>query len=393
MMPRRTAAFAWRLALAAVAAALLWRVIQVNLVLYQDNGRPRLAPADVASKGDQAALHTMVRDNPAEVAALLMIAHAYDVEGKGAEAQAAYRAALDLAPMDKDVLAHSASYFLRQGDARGVEMLGRLAAHFPVMRERVFATLHEVIAARRHRPAVVALFAHDPAWLGEFVRDACARGVDPATYVPLLLRRAAGGAPLPQAGCAIERLRATGRWAEAYQLWLNILPRERLAEVGHVFNGGFEHAVSGTGFDWVLQPLAEREAGHVAEAVPAQGAAGRRALRVAYNGKRQSGVAARQYLVLGPGDYELTGLARPQGIVAPRGLQWSVRCADGARAAPLAVSERFVGSSEWRRFSMEIAVDGSCPAQLLQLEPATEAGAVAYVGGIAWFDDLAIRRR
>lgn len=399
MIANPAAVFASRIALVALALALVWRAIQVNVVLYEDNGRPRLEFAGIspatheAVGGDQASLRRVIRENPGEVAAMLVLARDLDGDGKRVEAHAAYRAALDLAPWDRDVLAHSAAFFLRQGDPRGVEILGRLAAQPLAARDRVFAALHEVIASRRQPAAVATLFARDPAWLGAFIADACARGVDPALYVPMLLWKAGTGAPLPQAGCAIERLRAAGRWDEAYQLWLNTLPRERLSQVGFVFNGGFEHAVGGMGFDWMLQQRAERETGHVAEVVTTSGASGKRSLRVAYNGKRQSGVPVQQYLALVPGTYELTGLARPQGIVAPRGIQWTVRCAAAARPARLASSERFIGSSEWRRFAMEVRIDGSCPAQLLQLEPAVEEGAAAFVGGVAWFDDIALRRR
>ena len=390
MIAERNAAWPWRVALGLVALALVWRVIHVNAVLYEDTGFPRLPSP--TSAGDRGALRGVIRENPGEVAALLMVARDLEGEGKAAEAERAYLAALELAPLDRDVLALAASFFLRRDDARGIEILGRLATHVPAAREGAFAALREAMAARRQQPAVASLFSADPAWLGAFIADACARGVDPALYVPMLLRKAGTAAALPQAGCAIDRLRAAGRWDEAYQLWLNTLPPERLKQVGFVFNGGFEHAVSGAGFDWTLQPRPERETGHVAEAAFAQGGSGKRALRVAYNGRRQSGVPAIQYLVLPPGAYELSGLARPQGIVAPRGIQWSIRCAN-AKQARLASSERFLGSSEWRRFTMEAHIDASCPAQTLQLEPAVDEGAAAFVSGVAWFDDLAIRRR
>ena len=394
MTAHPAAAFASRLGLAAIALVLLWRVIEVNAVLYEENGRPRLdLPGASGDTADHASLRRVIRANPGEVAAMLLLARGLESDGRRAAADAAYRTALELAPLDKDVLALSAAFYLRQDDARGVEILGRLAAQYPATRERAFATLHEVIASGRQPAAVAALFAREPAWLDAFVADACARAVDPAKFVPLLFAKGRAGRPLTQAGCAIDRLRAAGRWDEAYQLWLNTLPRERLTQVGFVFNGGFEHAVSGVGFDWILQPRAERETGHVAEVVTALGTAGKRALRVAYNGKRQSGVPAQQYLTLGPGTYELSGLARPQGVVAPRGIFWTVRCADAARPRLLASSERFIGSSEWRPFAAEVRIDASCPAQLLQLEPAVEEGAAAFVGGVAWFDDLKLRRR
>lgn len=398
MIATPSAVLASRVALAALAAALLWRVIHVNAVLYEDTGRPRLeragwSPPGASGAVDHAALRRVIGDNPGEVAALLMLARGLEADGRHSDAGAAHSAALELAPMDKDVLALSAAFFLGRDDPRGVELLGRLLAHHPAVRDRAFATLHALIASRRQAPAVAALLAGDPPWLGAMVADACARGVDPAVLMPALLKRAARGAPLPQAACAIERLRGAGRWDEAYQLWLNSLPRERLSQVGFIFNGGFERAVSGTGFDWLLQPRAEREAGHVAEAVTAPGASGKRALRVAYNGKRQSGVPAQQYLVLAPGTYDLTGRVRVQGIVATRGVHWTVRCAGEARPRPIAASERFVGSAEWHAFAMEVRVDAPCRAQLLQLEPAVEDGAAAFIGGVAWFDDLQARRR
>lgn len=398
MIPAPAAVLASRIVLGAVALVLLWRAIHVNAVLYEDTGRPRLefpgASTDAAkAPGGPLALRSIIGDNPGEVAAMLMLARELETGGDRGEAAAAYRSALELAPLDKDVLALAAGFFLREGDARGVEILGRLAAHYPAVRERAFTTLHEVIASGRQAPALAALFARDPGWLGAFIADSCARGVDPAVLMPVLLKKAASGAPLAQTACAVDRLRGAGRWDEAYQLWLNWLPRERLSQVGYVFNGGFEHAVSGVGFDWILQPRAERETGHVAETVAAQGATGKRALRVAYNGKRQAGVPVQQYLTLSPGTYELSGRARPQGIVAPRGIQWTVRCAGSARSLPIARSERLIGSSEWRPFAMEVRVDRSCPAQLLQLEPAVEEGAAAFVGGVAWFDDLGVRRR
>jgi guanyl-specific ribonuclease Sa len=371
------------MALGALALVLLWRIIQVNAILYEDTGRPRLdlqAPSQERG-AEHAALRAVIRDNPGEVAAMLMLARSLESEGKGVDAARAFGSALALAPLDKDVLALSAGFFLRRDDPRGIEILGLLAAQHPAFRDRAFAALLEVIASGRQRPAVAALIARDPPWLGAFIADSCARGVDPAVIMPVLLRKSANGIALAQAACAIDRLRAAGRWDQAYQLWLSSLPRERLSQVGYVFNGGFEHAVSGIGFDWILQPRPERETGHVAETVQTQGASGKRALRVAFNGKRQSGVPAQQYLSLPPGTYELSGIARPQGIVAPRGIHWTMRCANAPAARPIAASERFVGSSEWRPFA------------LLQLEPAVEEGAAAFVGGIAWFDDLRIRRR
>ena len=50
------------------------------------------------------------------------------------------------------------------------------------------------------------------------------------------------------------------------------------------------------------------------------------------------------------------------------------------------------GSSEWRRFSFEVAVPNDCHGQLLQLEPLGLADGTVYLAGTAWFDDLVLRR-
>jgi hypothetical protein len=388
-----------RLAIVAMALALLWQVIRVNVVMYEDTGRPRVLarPAVQAAEAppERAALELVLRRNPGEVAALLMLARRLEAEGDQAGATRAYRVALGLAPLDMGTLAFAADHFLRRDDPAGIELLGRLAAHYPESRERVFAVLVQAMASGLHRDALDALFRDNPPWVGVFVADACARGVDLAVVMPALLRRSAAGQGAgSETACAIDRLKAAGRWQQAYQLWLNTLPRERLKRVGFVFNGSFEFPTTGRGFDWILQPRPEREAGHAAQVFQVPGASGKRALRVAYNGRRQAGVPVGQFLSVAPGRYELTGMGRPDGIKAARGIHWTLRCVEsGKPQAVIASSERFLGSSEWRRFAMEVRVPESCPGQVLQLEPVGDDGALAFVSGAVWFDDLELRRR
>ena len=48
------------------------------------------------------------------------------------------------------------------------------------------------------------------------------------------------------------------------------------------------------GFDWIADLGAERQTGHVVELVTGPGVQGKRALRVTYTGRRQSGVPIAQ---------------------------------------------------------------------------------------------------
>ena len=384
-----------RLGIVAVSLLLLWRIIHVNAVLYADTGRPRLPAASSYGASERETLFGLILENPAQVASLLVLAREYERESDAKRAARAYELAYQLAPHDREVLGTAAEFQLRNGNvAEALDLLGRLAESYPETRERIFPVLAGILASRQHAQAWDAAVARGQDWIGPFVLASCSRGVDPAVLVPLQLKRIGSGKVAPQeTQCLVERLRIAGQWEEAYQLWLNTLPRVRLADVGFVFNGSFEYAPSGVGFDWIATQRPEREVGHTVDVVATMGAAGKRALRVAYNGKRQAGIPIAQFLALSPGRYVLSGQARPEGVKAGRGVQWTVRCVSGDKpGAPIATSERFVGSSEWRRFAFDVTIAPGCAGQILQLEPVGMGEGVAYLGGTVWFDDLVLRR-
>ncbi len=398
-MPR---AIAGRAAIAAVCLVLIWRIVQVNAVLYEDDGRPRLPVVDGATvaastpAAEREALAAVLRENPAQVAALLGLAREYERGPDPSAAGPLYDAALRLAPLDRDVLYASAAFDLRSGQREhGIALLARLVDHYAEFRDRAFPVLAASLASRRDAFAWQSILAQDSSWLGAFVIAACRRGTDPVDLAPLVARRTTLGKASPEeSSCLVERLRTANRWVEAYQVWLNSLPRERLVDVGFIYNGGFEYAPTNAGFDWIANLGSERQTGHVVELATGPGVQGKRALRVTYNGRRQSGPPIAQYLALASGTYELSGSGRPDGLRVGRGVQWTVRCvADGAAGPAIASSERFLGSSEWRSFSFEVVVPERCDGQLLQLEPAGADEGAAYLGGIAWFDGLALRRR
>jgi hypothetical protein len=383
----------WRAGSIALAAVLLWRIIAVNTLLVDEAGRSQLPATRSGSEGvqDRQALTQVLRDDPGEVAALLVLAQDLERTGEAAKAARAYESALAVAPMDRDVLRAAAAFALRQGRMKeALERLDMLATYFGD-HDAVFPALAQLLEAGDPNWAAVA--ARGPSWLGAFITNSCRKGVNPALLVPLLQKRVAARRVEPdEVECVTEKLRAAGRWDAAYQVWLNTLPRERLADVGFVFNGGFEFTSSGVGFDWRTAPGTERETGHSVEFALSRAGVGNRALRVTYNGKRQAAAAVAQYLALAPGSYELHGLARIDSLNSVRGLQWVLRCAAQERAPLLAASERFLGSSEWRPFSFEVAIPANCTGQALQLEPAGMDEGTTYLAGTAWFDELRLRR-
>lgn len=377
-----------RVAMAAILALLAWRVVHVNAGVYGDHNRPiTVAPAGVAP---ESAAGAALRANAADVRALLVVARERDRRGDAAATAAAYDAALALAPVDRVALHEAAASDLRNARiGEGVRRMDTLASHHDEARAALFPVLGQMLSVPAHRALVEESAARGPEWLPQFLEFACS-SLEPQHFAGIFMRHAANGrATTGEVRCITDRLRRAGHWALAYQAWLNSLPRARLAEVGHVFNGGFEHPASGVGFDWIVAD----DGGQSVEFPATQGAAGERALRVGFSGKRIAGPAIRQHLALPPGRYVLSGRVRLDGLASVRGVQWALRCGLEAGAAPIAASERFLGTEPWRGFSAAVTVPaGDCPGQVLSLEPVGMREGTTFVSGTAFFDDLRIAR-
>jgi hypothetical protein len=377
-----------RVGIAAVGLLLAWRVLQVNAVVYEDANRPafRLPESEAARP---AALQAEVAANPAFVPALVAWAVERESAGDGVAAANALKAALAIAPIDRHALQAAAALDARaQLPAQALTRVDRLLSYYGDAYGLFFPVLLQWIAVPDARAGLESLAGRPSSWMGAFVLHACSR-VDPLLVAPLHARRAAAGlARTEETRCVVDALRRAGHWTAAYQAWLNSLPRDRLADVGFVFNGSFEHAPSALGFDWIHET---RSPAFSVDFPPASGGAGSRALRVNWNGKRATGPAVRQFLALDPGRYELTGLARMEGLQSVRGVQWSLRCAS-VPPRMLASSPRFMGSGDWQPFSMALEVPAGCAGQVLQLEPVGLQEGTTFVSGKAWFDDLRLTR-
>jgi hypothetical protein len=377
-----------RAGIAAVGLLLLWRALQVNAVVYEDANRPAFRmPQNEAAR--PAALRAEVTANPGSVPALVHLAAEREAAGDGAAATRILQTALAIAPIDRHALQAAAALDARaQQPAQALTRVDHLLSYYGDTRGELFPLLTQWITVPEARAGLEALAARPSSWMGAFVLHACARS-DPQLVAAVHARRAASGqARTEETRCVIDALRRAGHWPAAYQAWLNSLPRDRLADVGFVFNGSFEHAPSTLGFDWMHDT---RSPAFSADFPAAPGVSGNRALRVNWNGKRATGPAVHQYLALDPGRYELTGLARMEGLQSVRGVQWSIRCADTAQR-PLAASPRFMGSGEWQRFAAAVEIPPGCPGQVLQLEPAGMQEGTTFVSGKAWFDDMRLTR-
>jgi len=373
--------------LAASLSALALAVVHVNAFQYGDHNRPvtraqeGLAPVEAARRALQA--------NAADFRALLVLARERAARSDAAGSSAAYDAALALAPSERVVLYEAAAADLREGRvSRAADRMARLVALYDEARPAVFEVMGRMLAVPAHRALLEERAGGDAQWVAAFIAHACMR-LEAEHFAGFFMRRAAAGrAQRDEVRCVTDRLRRAGHWAAAYQAWLNSLPRARLADVGYVFNGGFEHQTSGVGFDWIVA----EDPAQAVEFAPARGAAGTRALKVSFTGRRIAAASVWQYLALSPGRYELSGLVRLEGLSSVRGLHWALRCGLEAGSAPIATSERFVGSEPWRAFTAEVTVPSGCPGQVLALEPVGLQQGTTFVSGTALFDELRLAR-
>ena len=412
--PSLPAATPLRLALLGLlAAVVVWRVIatQVPDLLALRGGddaaaealrwNPEHAPSLYAralqalrdGKPDDALrwLDAAVRSNPADGRSYALIAQLRETAGDLPGAEAAMRAATDAAPRRTDVQEDAGAFWVRRGN------IERALQHFDVAlafagesRARLFPVLLNIADADQLRPAFGPLLARPVRWWPEFFGYASSNAARIDTVRALHAMQVDGPNELtPDALRAyLRRLQREGLWLESYIAWLNSLGRGPLGTVGNLFNGSFELPMSNLGFDWIVDSTPQVQL----TVASTYGATGGKALRVSFAGPRVQYRHLRQHLLLGPGPYMVQGRARPDGLQTPYGLQWAIYCLDGKE--PLATSERFVGSDQWRRFSFNFTVpERDCPVQVMQLELAGRVALDFEAKGAVWFDDLSIDQR
>jgi hypothetical protein len=383
-----------------VTLVLVWRVIASGAAaLLARSGADVLgSSAPLETRAPDAQWRERLAVNPTDYPALVILALQLERQGKNAEAAGAMREAMRLAPADARTLLEAAGFHLRTGDeAAALTILRRTVELNPGAAGTVWPLFASVLDSGRRDDFFAAAARDNAWWFPAFFLHACRTGANTDAVLRAFGMRAASEAITPdERKCMIERLERENRWAQAYQSWINSMPRQQRGRIGYVFNGDFEAPLSNVGFDWIAAP----QDGVNVEAQSIQGANGRRALRVEFVRKRWARSPVAQYLMLAPGKYRLEGRGRADGLDTWVGVQWGLHCRqeDGKPVRQLAQSERFRGTSDWVSFHDDFAVGKDCPVQVLRLELAnprqdlsTPADVVTRLNGNVWFDDFRIR--
>jgi len=368
--------------------ALSWR--PNHAIAHAETARLLLREAEAAGTTAEAESHlrSALAASPVAPGAFRMLGLAADAAGDEALAAEILTHAGGMSNRDIAVELWLLNHMARTGDYRGVvEQADTVMRTRSDLRRPLFTVLLELAMADETRPFVVDVLAQKPPWRGSFFAAATPR--DGGALVGRQLMTAlneAGAALTPEETArVVNALVGAGAYQLGYLTWTSLLPPERRATIPYVYNGDFEVEPSGIVFDWVIRP-----ARGVRTEIVDQGGERGNALRVAFSGRRVAYNHMTKMLLLAPGSYRLTGLARAQALETERGLTWGVTCAD-ARTV-LAATTPLKGTFDWRQMALDLTVPPDCPAQVLSLALQTEARLDRIVAGTAWFDDLAIAR-
>lgn len=278
----------------------------------------------------------------------------------------------------------------RQDFARSLYYANALLCTWPYLLRELMPALILMAEKPGARDPFVDLMRTNPPWRKDFFID-YVRNMNDAS-VPLEIFQALKGTAFPpkdeELRAYLEQLIFRNMVDKAYYVWLQFLPKERLKQIGYLYNGNFDLRLTNLPFDWVIKPVD----GATIEFAEIPGEPGKRALHVEFTQKRVPFQNVTQMLVLAAGTYKLTGRYRAYDLNNRRGMTWRIYCAQRPDDGPIAGTERVSGTTMgWKEIALKFDIpEDDCSAQWLRLELAARVGAEEEVSGGIWYDNLKI---
>lgn len=367
-------------------AALRWKRDTPDALLLQGAGTARSNPMLALSIATEAALQ-----NPADGRVYTVLALLLEQEGRHILAEKSAGLADFLAPRRSEVQLQLGNFWARRGQlAEALLHWSKALEMRPTLSDTLFPAMLTFAETPGGRRAYTKMLSDPPEWWADFFNYALRNSADPETLKALYNARAHEKTGVGQAErkAYLDYLLNTGRWTEAYFVWLNGLDARQMSFLGNIYDGGFELPLSDEGYGWRPQSWD----GLLLAPEPTYGSSGEKALHVALLKQPPQTRLLHQPLLLDAGHYRLHGRVRLDNLAAGRGLYWTVTCSGAMNDKPLAASEHFIGTDHWKDFAFELMIPaGKCEAQLLNLE--VDLGAEAGIfSGSAWFDELALEK-
>ena len=305
-------------------------------------------------------------------------AQARAAAGDTDQARELYARAIALSPRDLPARAWLADDLLAHGQyAQALVHIDRLLDTAPHSRGPLLAVLVQLSANPDFADVLVPLLARPPGWRGAYLRQ-LQRTADPqvATHIMASLGAIDGLSPAEDAAW-VEELMRRGQWGQAYAHWAGTLPAG--ARLTPVFNGGFEHPPTGTGFDWRLPALPGQTVTVESGVAGADGAVA----RIEFRGRPAAKAGLEQALLLAPGSHQLQVRLRSDNR-----LEWIVACAGSNKV--LGTSARISGTSGWHIVTAPLQVPADCPGQWLRLRNPAPTQRSQLTEGRIWIDQVQV---
>lgn len=304
-------------------------------------------------------------------------------------------AAAVLAPVDPQVIRADAALALARGDIRsGLDKAARLAAISPMDQADAFRVLASYVTHAAWGDFVAARLTAGWDVSDQFLLKLC-NDAQLTQYAFAVAAQFARFRPLSPAAsqCAENRAVASGDVQGAYRLRLSAA-KTLPARIGFVFNGDFELPLSGSVFDWTIDPGGEYREGFVAVIRPDIGFAGsNKAFSLRFTGRPIRSLMAQQHLALGPGKYYLSYVSKQTVQPANNSPAWTLRCV--GNGAPLNVDSWVDtdASGGWIRHRVPFSVGVNCSGQLLSLEPKSKLSSLEGIKGTLVIDDVRVEQQ
>jgi hypothetical protein len=180
------------------------------------------------------------------------------------------------------------------------------------------------------------------------------------------------------------------------KVWNDIASDKYRAELGHVFDGGFEHAVSygpENIFGWQVQGAPHMQVG----IDPNKGYGGARSLRMTFLARANlEAINVSQLVAVEPDtEYEFECYVSTDKLET--GSAPLVQISDAAGGAVLVSSSQAPnGTHDWNRMSYTFKTGAKTEAiflKIVRISCSTEETPVCPIFGSVWYDDFSLKRR
>jgi hypothetical protein len=321
--------------------------------------------------------------NPLLSSSWLGLTEMFIENGERQKALIALRRAIELAPFYIARLWEGSILALRLGaESMAIENLRAVAKSDPQRRMKVFETCWQLIGDPER---ILNEIVTDEA-LPDYLYYLILKDKLDETFPVWKRVKGKGTAPNSVALSYVDFLLLRGRASEAFSVWGGMYPNEINGSL--IWNGGFENAPLGRGFDWRIR----KADGVTVDFDNIKSFRGNYSLKLEFDGEHNVDFAhVFQILPVEPNaDYALTSYMATRNITTRNGIGWEVYCYP--KANMLKATESLTGTTDWEEIGLSFHTPSDCSSVVVRLRRQLSNKVDKYISGTAWIDDVKLYR-